>query len=288
MLFLNNLSHLPKVHRNELCNITQRIVRTGKAELVMLFGSYARGDYTTIKNTQSGKQSDYDILVVTADADTRKGLRRKLRRAFQDIEITVQLLVEKIQTVNRNLEEEQYFFTDIKREGKLLYSSGNFVLSEPRTLSATRRREIAETDFQEWFRQAKSFYRSAKHDLHDGEFRTAAFHLQQVVEMCYTTLEMVFDHYNPHEHNLKSLYYRIRSYDRRISDAFPLKSAEQIALFDHLNLAYIGGRYHSHSEYMVTEKQLTYWFTEAEKLLSITQSVCLDRIAQLQKHEYKN
>lgn len=69
---------------------------------------------------------------------------------------------------------------------------------------------------------------------------------------------------------------------------FPLKSAEQIALFDHLNLAYIGGRYHNHSEYMVTEKQLTYWFTEAEKLLSITQSVCLDRIAQLQKHEYKN
>ena len=143
------LAHLPENKVRELKTITQRIVDTGQAEIVVLFGSYARGNYKEKRGKERGKKSDYDILVVTADADTRKGLRKKLRGIFKGIGVPVQLIVERIGLVNNALEEKQYFFTDIKREGKVLYNSGRFELSEPKALSPSRRREIAEEDLRQ-------------------------------------------------------------------------------------------------------------------------------------------
>lgn len=281
------LSHLPLNKVKELETITQRIVATEKAEIVVLFGSYARGDYKEQRGKEQGKRSDYDILVVTADADTRKGLRKKLRGVFKNIDIPVQLIVEKIGFVNSSLEEKQYFFTDIKREGKVLYNSGNFTLSDPKELTPTRRREIAEEDFKGWYHQAKSFYRSANYDINDKEFRSASFHLQQVVEMCYTTVEMVFTHYNPHEHNLEALRNRTLAFDPRVKEAFPCDTEEQKELFDHLNFAYIGGRYKSEKEFPVTQQQLDYWSSEAKKLLELTETICQQRITILKAIEAK-
>ncbi|UOB16928.1 HEPN domain-containing protein [Abyssalbus ytuae] len=281
------LSHLPPNKIKELETVTQRIVATGKAEMVILFGSYARGDYKEQRGKAQGKQSDYDILVVTANADTRQGLRKKLRGIFKDIGIPVQLIVEKIGFVNSNLEEKQYFFTDIKREGKVLYNSGNFQLSDPKELTPTQRREIAEEDFKMWYHQAKSFYRSANHDINDKEFRSASFHLQQVVEMCYTAIEMVFAHYNPYEHNLEVLRSRVLKFDTRVKEAFPRVTEEQKELFDHLNYAYIDGRYKSEEEFPVTRQQLSYWADEAKKLLDLTEQICLEHIKALKAIENK-
>lgn len=281
------LNHLPPNKIKELTTIAQRITATGKAEIVILFGSYARGDYKEHRGKEQGKRSDYDILVVTADADTRKGLRKKLRGVFEDIGIPVQLIVEKIATVNSLLEEKQFFFTDIKREGKILYTSGNLQLSDPKTLSPARRRAIAEEDFTMWYQQARSFYRSANYDINDKEFRSASFHLQQVVEMCYTAIEMVFAHYNPYEHNLVTLRSRVLHFDPRLKTALPYNTKEQAALFDQLNFAYIGGRYKSEGEFPVTSQQLSYWSKEAQKLLVLTKTICQEHIEALKAIEAK-
>ncbi|UOB16271.1 nucleotidyltransferase domain-containing protein [Abyssalbus ytuae] len=274
------LSHLPPDKIKELETVTQRIVATGKAEMVILFGSYARGDYKEQRGKAQGKQSDYDILVVTANADTRQGLRKKLRGIFKDIGIPVQLIVEKIGFVNSNLEEKQYFFTDIKREGKVLYNSGNFQLSDPKELTPTRRREIAEEDCKYWFGMAKKVQNSIRKDE-----RLASFDYQQVVEMCYTAIEMVFTHYNPYEHNLEVLQNRVLKFDTRVKEAFPRATEEQKELFDHLNYAYIGGRYKSEEEFPVTRQQLNYWEIETKKLLDLTEQICLEHIEALKAIE---
>lgn len=281
------LSHLPENKIKELETITQRIVRTKKAEIVVLFGSYARGNYKEQRGEGKSKMSDYDILVATSDADTRKGLRSKLRGIFKDIGIPVQLIVEKIATVNKNLEEEQYFFTDIKREGKVLYNSGNFELSDPKELTPTRRREIAEVDFKQWIEKATNSYKKFDFCFKEKIYQEASFELQQVVEMCYTTIEMVFDHYNPYEHNLETLRYRVLKLDQLIKTALPYDTEEQQELFDYLNLAYIGGRYRSEEEFPVTKKQLDYWSEEAKKLLNLTEKICKERIACLEEIENK-
>jgi len=73
--------------------------------------------------------------------------------------------------------------------------------------------------------------------------------IQQTVEMCYTTIEMVFAHYNPHEHNLYTLRQRAEAFDQRVDEAFPLNTEQETELFEYLNFAYIGGRYRSEEEF---------------------------------------
>jgi len=267
------LTHLSEDNVSELTVITQRIVATGKAEIVVLFGSYARGDYKEQRGKTKGKKSDYDILVVTSDHNNKKGLRSELREVFHDIGIAVQLIVEEIIFVNNSLEETQYFFTDIKREGKVLFDSGRHELAESKEFTPKQRREIAEEDCKMWFGTAKKIMDSVRLD-----FRLAAFDLQQVVEMCYTVIEMVFTHYNPHEHNLEVLRNRVLQFDSRIKTVLPYETEQQRELFDYLNFAYIGGRYRSEEEFPITQEQLGYWSEESKKLIELTEVICNDRI----------
>lgn len=272
------LAYLPENKVKELQSITRSIIGTKMAEMIILFGSYARGNYKEQKGI--GKKSDYDILVITKDRTDQKALKHQASDLFEDIFTPVQLIVESIDFVNSNLEEKQYFFTDIKREGKVLFNSGKYQLADSQKLTSLQRRKMAEKDFKEWFTKAKKVMNEVRSDV-----SLAAFDLQQVVEMCYTTIEMVFSHYNPHEHNLALLRRRVLEFDRRIEQALPYESEEQIELFDHLNFAYIGGRYRSEEEFPVTIEQLDYWNKEAKKLLDLTQAICEEKIEQLKAVE---
>lgn len=272
------LSHLPATKVEELTSICQQIVDTGKAEIVVLFGSYARGTYKEQRGKDRGKKSDYDIFIATSNYDTKLELESELRDMFPGRSVPVQAIVEEIFYVNEYLKEKQYFFTDIKREGKMLYNSGKYELAESIKLSPTRRREIAEDDFRLWFLQAIDFYDSFEHKFNKRSYQLASFMLQQVAEMCYTAIEMVFTHYNPYEHNLKELRERVIVFDRRSDDPFPYVHKHHQDLFDYLNFAYIGGRYRSEDDYPVTRTQLKYWSDEAQKLLNITELICNERI----------
>jgi predicted nucleotidyltransferase len=272
------LSHLPDTKIRELETITQRIVDTEKAEIVVLFGSYARGNYKEKRGKIQGKKSDYDILVVVSEYETKKELSSELRAAFKDISVFVQLIIEEINYVNSFLEEKQFFFTDIKREGKVLFNSGNFKLSESKELTPTRRREIAEEDFKQWFEKGINSYKKFDFCYKERIYQEASFELQQTVEMCYTAIEMVFTHYNPYEHNLKELRKRVLQFDSRIKEVLPYETIEQKEQFDYLNFAYIGGRYRSEKDFPVTKEQLDYWRTEVKQLLDLTKTICTERI----------
>ena len=283
----NILSHLPENKIKELETITERITDTGKAEVIVLYGSYDRGDYKEERGKHRGKKSDYDILVIISDCDndTKNKLRTELSRKFKDISVPVQLIVEKEYYVNSNLREKQYFFTDVKREGKILFDTKKLKLEEPKELTPTRRREIAEADFKMWFNDAKKANKGAKFYLSERDFGWASFHLQQVVEMCYTAIEMVLTHYNPYEHNLETLRERIIKFDSRIKEVLPYETEEQIELFDYLNFAYIGGRYRSEEDFPISKEQLDYWSEEAQKLLGLTEQICKEKIEILKEIE---
>ncbi|RFA27029.1 hypothetical protein CAI21_15895 [Alkalilimnicola ehrlichii] len=69
-----SLSHLPAEKQQELEQIADLIDKTVQPELVILYGSYARGDYKEEKDLApqrwSGHASDYDILVAVSDRTT--------------------------------------------------------------------------------------------------------------------------------------------------------------------------------------------------------------------------
>ncbi|NOQ75373.1 MAG: HEPN domain-containing protein [Crocinitomix sp.] len=279
------LSHLPAERVADLEFIRDKIVATHRVDFIVLFGSYARGDYKEERGAEQGKKSDFDILVVTEDKERRKQVISKLRNAFRDMEIPVQLVVEKITTVNHALEEHQYFYTDIKREGIELYNSGRYDFAAFKELSATRRREIAEEDFKYWYNQGKEFLATSEFHVNRDQFGLAAFDLQQAVEMGYTAIEMVFSHYNPHEHNLQILRDRTLKFDARLKAAFLYDTEEDKALFDQLNFAYIGGRYRNEEEFPVTLAKIDFWRSEVEMFLELTEVVCMERIGEFRDLE---
>ncbi|MDD5728481.1 MAG: nucleotidyltransferase domain-containing protein, partial [Victivallales bacterium] len=64
-----SLSHLPEHKQEELKKLREIIIAMIDAEFVILFGSYARGDWVEVKSIgEDGNlyeyRSDYDILVV--------------------------------------------------------------------------------------------------------------------------------------------------------------------------------------------------------------------------------
>ena len=230
------------------------------------------------------KRSDYDILVAVT-AGKKEAVEESLRGRFEDLAVSVQLVVEDIDFINDNLAEGQFFFTDIKREGKILYTSGKYELTEQQGLSPTRRREIAEEDFKKWHGYASMFFEGAGFYMSKKVFGLAAFNYQQTAELCYKAVDLIFTNYQLHEHDLGILRRRAGELDRRVFDALPCDTNEKAELFSYLSYAYIGGRYQSEEQYPVTREQLDYWAVETKRLLEITDTVCRERIEALRAIE---
>ena len=279
------LEHLPKEKIEELEAITERIKETGMVSMIILYGSYARGDWKEHVGGRSGKRSDYDFLVLTKDEKDGEDLRNRLRKMFENSTTAVDTIVETLGFVNMHLREGQYFFSEIKHQGIILYSDERTELAEAENLSPTRMREIAELDFKEWFEQAKGFWKNFNFNYGEKEYRLASFMLQQAVEMCYTAIEMVYSRNNPYEHRLSILRMNARRYVSEVDACFPKNTDEERRLFFHLDSAYIGGRYLSEEFYSVTLEQLEYWESEAKKLLEITEKWCQKRINDLRGKE---
>lgn len=279
------LKHLPSERISDLEHITQTIMDTNRVHIVLLFGSYARGDYKSKRGAKQGKKSDFDILVVTEDGSSKRKVVGELRNAFTDSEIVVQTLVVTINAVNQALEENQYFYSDIKKEGIELYNSGHYDFATFKGLSPTRRREIAEEDFEKWYGDAEKAIKGFRFYISEKDLGWASFMLQQSVEMCYTAIEMVFSHYNTHEHNLLALRDRNVKYHIRLKGVFHYEDEEKKKLFDQLNYAYIGGRYKNEKEFPVDMDKIDFWKQETEMFLKLTEEICLERIERLRAIE---
>ncbi len=201
----------------------------------------------------------------------------------------MQIIVEQIGEINKRLEENQYFYSDIKREGIVLYDTGKYNLSNPPDeINPTIRRQHAEDEFEGWFKQAQSFWKQAKHAENDNELKMASFDLEQVCEMCYKCILLVYTHYAADEHDLYSLRNEAEKYEPLLKEIFLLENEEQQKRFDKLNLAYIGARYVR--SFTVEPYEIDYWKSEVEKLLSLTKQTCKIKIESLKQIEieYKN
>lgn len=73
------LDHLPVEKREQLTAIAALVQAESPALMVILFGSYARGDWVDDQDTTY--RSDYDLLVIVADEADARG-ERSLDRAL--------------------------------------------------------------------------------------------------------------------------------------------------------------------------------------------------------------
>jgi predicted nucleotidyltransferase len=91
------------------------IVSKVSPDKVILFGSYARGDYR--------KDSDIDILIVKKNLKNEREITNILYMEFLDkkIRIPIDLIAIDYDKYNKLNDDIGYIYKTIKREGKVLY-----------------------------------------------------------------------------------------------------------------------------------------------------------------------
>ncbi len=294
------MNKLPQDKIADLELIIDKIIETGLAEIIILYGSHARGDFKDgkiieVEGTHVQRGSDYDILVVIDQADEKQEIEKFyrgfahpktigstdiiIRRKLRGLNLSVQIIVEQIGEINSRLEEKQYFYSDIKREGIVLYDTGKCRLSDPpEEVTPTIRRQYAEDHFEGWFEKAKVIFKERRNNL-----LLASFDLEQVCEMCYKCILLVYTHYSPREHDLYKLREEAEKCEVLLQAVFPMETDKQEDLFGKLNLAYIGARYIK--SFSVEQNEIDYWEPEVEKLLSLTEQTCKIKIEALKQLE---
>ena len=276
-----SLNHLPQRKRGELARIVSIIRQSApQAEMIILFGSYARGDavedVTVEGNTTYEYSSDFDILVIVKS----KALADNLDLWYQledeagklPVQTPVKIIAHEINFVNNKLKKGQYFFSDIKKEGIILYDSKNCELSEPKQLTPQERLGQAKADFKKRFKRANGFYRQFKHAMTDRDHRIAAFDLHQSAECYYSTVLLVYTNYKPKTHDLDTLRRLAANQDPAFFTVFPLRTRQEKRCFDLLRQAYVGARYHD--DYKITPQELKYLARCVELLRDQTEKSC--------------
>ncbi len=279
-----SLSHLPKYKRDELKRVTEIILdECSTVLMIILFGSHARGDWVEDRHIEEGVlheyMSDFDILVIVRSnriVNSKDTWRRAEARAQRLVPTWTNLIVESIETVNNALARGHYFFTDIKKEGILLYDTGEFKLARQRKLDPKERRGMAKAHFKFWFQRAGYFYDDFESNLAKGRYNQAAFMLHQAVECFYDAILLVFTNYRPRSHDLEKLSHMVANYDPALLAIFPRSTDEERQCFDLLKRAYVEARYNP--GYKITKKQLEYLAQRVKKLQDLTQRICEARI----------
>jgi len=277
----DSLDHLPQRKGGELARIVS-IIRESvpQAEMIILFGSYARGDavedITVDGHTTYEYSSDFDILVIVKSKSLADNL--DLWYSIEDeacklpVQTPVKIIAHEINFVNSKLKKGQYFFSDIKKEGITLYDSKKFELAEPKELTPQERLGQAKADFKQWFTSANEFYDDFEINLGKQRYKKAAFYLHQAAECYYGAVLLVYTNYKPKTHDLDTLRRLAANHDPAFFTAFPLRTKQERDRFDLLRQAYVGARYHE--DYKITGQQLKYLARCAELLRDQTETSC--------------
>ncbi|MCK4982527.1 MAG: HEPN domain-containing protein [Victivallaceae bacterium] len=284
-----SLAHLPLNKKQELKRLKSIILATApETEFIILFGSHARGDWVDDEYVEDyitySYKSDFDILAITSDkksADKESPwmkIENEYYGAFHD-RTSVDIIRHHIQEVNGKLKEGHYFFSDIKKEGVLLYNSGKYKLERRRTIDPARRLEIAVDDFEQWFESANDFLWGYQQYLKSRKYKIAAFELHQATERFYGAAILVVSGYKPKTHNIEKLGKIALRYYSEFLKIFPKKTDEEKRLFKQLKKAYIDARYKK--DYFVTKEELAYLAKRVEKLRNLVEKTCKAKIESL-------
>lgn len=282
-----SIAHLPESKQAELRAIKDALIpRYGEIEMIILFGSHARGDWQDDEYVENGNtysyRSDYDLLIITnnnsekANADTFLfAILDKLEALNFDTAIHLEL--ETIGFVNQQLQEGNYFFDDVKKEGVLLFDTSRFKLAEKRNLSPKEVQEFAQRDFDHWFHSANEFFIDFKNALQRESYNKAAFELHQATERYYSTIQLVFAGYKPKTHDLDVLGRRAKSLHKEFGKVFPNASILERQRFMLLRKAYVDARYKMN--YRITKADLDYLGERVALLRQLTELHCREKIA---------
>jgi predicted nucleotidyltransferase/HEPN domain-containing protein len=297
------LDHLPPAKQRELERVveilfeefdearalaTQEWKKKGRILKIILYGSYARGNWIDEPHTAKGYQSDFDLLIIVNDkrlTDRVEYWVKAEERLNRELAITktlktpVNFIVHTLHEVNDGLAHGRFFFMDVARDGIAIYQSDDSELAEPKPKTPDQALTMAREYYEEWLPSAMQRFELAKIAASKGFSKPAAFDLHQTTEFLYHTVLLVCTFYTPHVHNLGFLRTQAERLDRRLTFVWPTDTRKERAMFEKLKDAYVKARYSKH--YRITGEELAWIGKCVEDLGRVVQVICVERIEAL-------
>jgi predicted nucleotidyltransferase/HEPN domain-containing protein len=297
----SSLEHLSESKRRELALVVEILfsefeaaIAGGKAEFkrqgqvmkVILFGSYARGDW--VDDAVGGYVSDYDLLVVVNDEKLTDvlefwaGADEHLLREYQvthKLTAPANFIVHSLSDLNKRLKRGQYFFLDIVRDGVALYDAPGHPLERPRKLKPAEALKEAQGYFNEWFRSAGKFLSAAEFLRGDDAPKEAAFQYHQATERLYHCLLLVLTLYSPKSHKLNFLRSQCEQLVPALVEAWPRTTRFEQRCFELVRRAYVDARYSPH--YKISAEELAWLGERIGVLQGLVEAACEARLVAL-------
>jgi uncharacterized protein len=298
-----SLDHLPAAKRKELDFVVQTLregfvhalsrrtmprYRNGKILKIILFGSYARGDW--VEDPKGRYFSDFDILVVVNHDDLAdleefwEGPDQTFLREYasgERLRTQPNFVVHSLDDVNEKLRLGRYFFTDILRDGITLFEENGFPFVAPEELSPRDAYSETKAYFDEWHASAVGFLDTARYVRRQGRPKEAAFQLHQAAERSYHGLILSLTLYSAKTHRLNLLRDRAEAMDSRLIGVWPRTNKFERQGFDLIRRAYVEARYSAH--YEISEEHLAWLEERVTALQSVVEMVARERIDALRR-----
>lgn len=172
------------------------IVKRLRPDLVLLFGSRARGE--------TRDDSDYDIMVVVPDGahatECRTAAHEVLRTRALDADIEVRTTAE----YTRRRDDPGFVDWVVAREGRVLYTTGAVAQSSGRVLQV---REQPSEGMMLWIERANGDFQAAKASVasNDPPWATIGFLGHSCVEKLLKAMVIRQGRYPPRTHDLTEL-----------------------------------------------------------------------------------
>ena len=93
--------------------IVEKIVRKIRPEKIILYGSYARGDYH--------EDSDLDLFIIKDSKEPSREIRRRIDRLLRGRRFAVDIRVRKPAEVELNFRAKNPFYDHVFAQGKVVY-----------------------------------------------------------------------------------------------------------------------------------------------------------------------
>jgi len=300
----NDILHLPLAKQRELDRVVEMLFqgfreatenatgrrKSGRILKIILFGSYARGDWVDAPLDANQYKSDYDILIIVNQkelsdrTDYWEDTEQRLIDAYlfeKTLRTPVNFIVHSLQDVNDALTHGRLIFFEIVKDGAILYESNDRALKTPKPKTPEQTYQTTKDYFDEYFSNSQEFYEAFQDAIRRGRLKNAAFQLHQTTEPLYQCALLVRTLYTPFDHNIEFLRSLAEGQEPSLFDVWPRGTRVERAMFQKLKDAYRKARYSKH--YKISREELEWLGARVEELGRRVFDISTARLAELEK-----